>query len=400
MNYKRVHRPYCREGLMLRTKKLRRQRLCLRPVIILPSLVQLGKDPDAGRRAIVLDRIVEYHYRTRKIERGNLMEYRPLGSTGLNVSEIGFGCGNVGGLMIRGEHSDQVKAAARAMELGINYFDTASSYGDGQSETNLGRVLKELSADVYVGTKFRVTTHEPGRIKGNVIASVEQSLTRLQREQVDLIQMHNHVASKAEGGSVAPEEALSEVVDALRELRYQGKVRFWGMTAVGETGALHRVIDSGTLNTVQSVYNLVNPSAGVAVPSGFDMPDYGNLIGRASANGMGVLVIRVLAAGALSGEATRHPVAVPTVAPIGSGRDYGQDQARADGFRFLQQEGYAGGLVEASLRFALGNAGVSSVLVGYSSLEHLEQAVAFAARGPLPPEALARLPEVWAGFTG
>ena len=328
------------------------------------------------------------------------MDYRPLGNTGLNVSEIGFGCGNVGGLMIRGEHSDQVKAAARAIELGINYFDTASSYGDGQSETNLGRVLKELSADVYVGTKFRVTTHEPGRIKGNVIASVEQSLTRLGREQVDLIQMHNHVGTTAEDGSITPEEALSEVVDALRELRGQGKVRFWGMTAVGETEALHRVIDSGTLNTVQSVYNLVNPSAGVAVPSGFDMPDYGNLIERASANGMGVLVIRVLAAGALSGEATRHPVAVPTVSPIGSGRDYDQDRARADRFRFLQQEGYVGSMVEASLRFALGNAGVSSVLVGYSSLEHLEQAVEIAARGPLPPEAMARLPEVWAGFTG
>ncbi len=328
------------------------------------------------------------------------MDYRPLGSTGLNVSEIGFGCGNVGGLMIRGEHSDQVKAVARAMELGINYFDTASSYGDGQSETNLGRVLKELSADVFVGTKFRVTTHEPGRIKGNVITSVEESLTRMQREQVDLIQLHNHVESMAEGGSVAPEEALGEVVDALRELRDRGKVRFWGMTAVGETEALHRVIDSGMLNTVQSVYNLVNPSAGVAVPSGFDMPDYGNLIERASVNGMGVLVIRVLAAGALTGKATRHPVAVPSVAPIGSGRDYGQDQARADGFRFLQQEGYVDNLVEASLRFALGNAGVSSVLVGYSSLEHLEQAVEFAGRGPLSPEAMARLPEVWAGFAG
>ena len=270
------------------------------------------------------------------------MDYRPLGSTGLNVSEIGFGAGNVGGLMIRGEHGEQVKAVARAMELGINYFDTAPSYGDGVSETNLGRVLKELSADVYVGTKFRVTTHEPGRIKGNVIASVEESLTRLQREQVDLMQMHNHVASPSTSsgpadGSVTPEEALGEVVDALRELREQGKVRFFGMTAVGETAALHQIIESGTLNTVQSVYNLVNPSAGTAVPSGFDMPDYGNLIGRASANGMGVLVIRVLAAGALSGEATRHPVAVPSVAPIGSGRDYGQDQARADGFRFLQR---------------------------------------------------------------
>ncbi len=328
------------------------------------------------------------------------MEYRPLGQTGLLVSEIGFGCGNVGGLMIRGEHSDQVRAVARAMDLGINYFDTASSYGNGQSETNLGRVLKELAADVYVGTKFRVTTHEPGQIKGNVIASVEESLARLQREQVDLIQMHNHVASVGERGSVSPEETLSEVVEALQELRNQGKVRFWGMTAVGETDALHRVIGSGALNTIQSVYNLVNPSAGNAVPDGFDMPDYGNQIGLASDQGMGVLVIRVLAAGALSGEDARHPVAVPSVAPNGSGRDYSQDQARAEGFRFLVQEGHAGSLVEASLRFALSNPGVSSVLVGYSSMEHLEQAVQFAGNGPLPPEALAQLPEVWAGFTG
>ena len=327
------------------------------------------------------------------------MDYRSLGKTGLMVSEIGFGCGNVGGLMIRGDHREQVEAVGRAMELGINYFDTAPSYGDGVSETNLGRVLNELSEDVYVGTKFRVTTHEPGRIKGDVIASVEDSLARMQREQVDLMQMHNHVAAMAEGGSVSPEEALGEVVEALRELREQGKVRFWGMTAVGETEALHRIIDSGMLDTVQSVYNLVNPSSGGEVPYGFDMPNYGNLIGRASAKEMGVLVIRVLAAGALSGDPVRHPVAVPSVAPIGSGRDYSQDQERAEGFRFLQQEGYVDNLVEASLRFALGNAGVSSVLVGYSSLDHLEQAVEYAAKGPLPPEALTRMRDVWAGFT-
>lgn len=327
------------------------------------------------------------------------MDHRPLGNTGIDVSEIGFGCGNVGGLMIRGAHGDQLQAVARAMELGINYFDTASSYGDCQSETNLGRVLKELAAEVYVGTKFRVTTHDLGRIKGNVISSVEASLARLQREQVDLIQMHNHVASIGEGGSVSPEEALGEVVEALHVLSGQGKVRFWGMTAVGETAALHRVIGAGSLNSIQSVYNLVNPSAGTAVPDGFDMPDYGNQIQLASENGMGVLVIRVLAAGALSGEESRHPVAVPSVAPIGSSRDYGQDQARAEDFRFLVREGYAASLVEASLRFALSNSGVSSVLVGYSSMEHLEQAVQSAGKGPLPREALERLPDVWAGFT-
>ncbi len=331
---------------------------------------------------------------------GRLMDYRRLGNTGMEVSEIGFGCGNVGGLMIRGGHKDQVRAVERAMELGINYFDTAPSYGDGQSEVNLGRVLKELSAEVYVGTKFRVTTHEPNDIKDNVITSVEESLTRLQREQVDLMQMHNHVASSPEDGSVSPEEAAGQVAEALRELQDQGKIRFGGMTAVGETSALHRIIESGTLNSVQSVYNLVNPSAGTTAPPGFDMPDYKNLIGRASDMGMGVLVIRVLAAGALSGESTRHSVAVSSVAPIGSGRNYQQDQNRAESFRFLQQEGYLSSLVEASLRFALSNTGVSSVLVGYSSLEHLEQAVEFAAKGPLPAEAIARLPEIWGTFTG
>ena len=64
-------------------------------------------------------------------------------------------------------------------------------------------------------------------------------------------------------------------------------------------------------------------------------------------------------------------------------------------FVFCKQQGYVGSLVEASLRFALGNANVSSVLVGYSSLEHLEQAVEYAGRGPLPEEAMNKLREVW-----
>ena len=227
-----------------------------------------------------------------------------------------------------------------------------------------------------------------------------ESLTLLQIERIDHIQTHNHVASMAGGDSVTPEETVGEVVDAPRQLRDQGKVRFWGMTTVGDTEALHRVIDSAKLNAVQSVYNLVNPSAGAEVPTEFDMPNFGNLIGRASANGMGVLVIRVLAAGALTGEAMRHPIAVPSFTPIGSGREYAQDIARTNGFRLLLQEGYVESLVEASLRFALGNTGVSSVLVGYSSMQHPEQAVEFAGRGPLPAEAIERLPQVWGGFAG
>jgi aryl-alcohol dehydrogenase-like predicted oxidoreductase len=73
---------------------------------------------------------------------------------------------------------------------------------------------------------------------------------------------------------------------------------------------------------------------------------------------------------------------------------------RGNRFGFLQSEGYAANLVEASIRFALSRPGVSTVLVGYSSLEHLEQAVEYAGKGPLPGDALAKLPEVWAGFVG
>src|SRR6266852_937344 len=81
---------------------------------------------------------------------------RPLGGTGQTISEIGFGCGNQAGLLVRGERRQQVRIIERAVDLGITYFDTAAQYGNGQSELNLGRVLRELKpAGVLVGTKLQ-----------------------------------------------------------------------------------------------------------------------------------------------------------------------------------------------------------------------------------------------------
>ena len=328
------------------------------------------------------------------------MNYRKLGNTGIDVSEIGFGCGDVGGLMVRGEHADQVRAVARAMELGINYFDTASRYGGGRSETNLGRVLEELSADVYVGTKYSLGEADPSDLKAGVIESVEASLKRLGREQVDLIQLHDRISSQTDlqTRAIAVSDVLGEVREALEALKAQGKVRFYGMTGVGEPSGIKEVVASGMVNAVQTVYNLINSSAGATAPGGFDMPDYDRLIDLAAENQVGVIVIRVLAAGALTGIAERHPVAVPSVAPIGSSRDFQQDETRAREFAFLVDDGFADDMAEASVRFALSNAGVSTVLVGYSDLDHLEKSVRYAAKGPLPAEALARLPQAWAGF--
>jgi len=328
------------------------------------------------------------------------MDYRKFGNTGIEVSEIGFGCGDVGGLMVRGEHAYQVRAVARAMELGINYFDTASRYGGGQSETNLGRVLKELSAEVYVGTKYSLGEADPNDLKAGVIQSVEASLKRLGREQVDLIQLHDRISSQTDVSvrAITVSDVLGEVREALEVLKFQGKVRFYGMTGVGEPKGIHEVVASGLVSTVQTVYNLINASAGAAVPAGFDMPDYDRLIDLSAEKNVGVIVIRVLAAGALTGTSVRHPVAVQTVAPIGSGRDFQQDESRARQFAFIVDEGFAGDMPEASIRFALSNPGVSTVLVGYSDLEHLEKSVQYAAKGPLPAEALARLPRAWSTF--
>lgn len=328
------------------------------------------------------------------------MEYRSLGRTGLRVSRLGFGCGNVGGLIIRGTHQDRARAVTRAMEAGINYFDTAPSYGNGQSEQNLGEVLRELRANVYVGTKVRVAAQELGDLRGAITRSVETSLRRMGRESVDLIQLHNRITRQrqAEDPSLTVQDVLGEVVEAFQRLQSQGKVRYYGITALGDTAALHEVIDSGSFYTAQVCYNLLNPSAGRQVSAGFPSQDFGRLIDRARAQDMGCIGIRVLAAGALSGVETRHPIAVPSVAPIGTGPDYQSDVRLAQTLRFLTQEGHAANLIEAAIRFAWSQAGISTVLVGYSSLDHLEQALAAVERGPLPPAAMERLAQAWQEF--
>jgi aryl-alcohol dehydrogenase-like predicted oxidoreductase len=328
------------------------------------------------------------------------MEYQALGKTGLQVSRLGFGCGNVGGLIIRGTHQDRVNAVTRAMEAGITYFDTAPSYGNGQSEQNLGQVLQELKANVYVGTKVRVAPHELGDLRGAITRSVEASLRRMGRESVDLIQLHNRITRQrqAEDPSLTVQDVLEEVVEAFRQLQAQGKVRYYGITALGDTAALHELIDNGSLYSAQVCYNLLNPSAGQPVPAGFPSQDFGQLIDRARAQGMGCIGIRVLAAGALSGVEARHPIAVPSVAPIGTGPDYRSDVQFAQTLHFLTKEGYAANLIEAAIRFAWSNPGISTVLVGYSSLDHLEQALTAAERGALPAAALGRLAQAWEAF--
>src|SRR5262249_22860179 len=143
-------------------------------------------------------------------------------------------------------------------------------------------------------------------------------------------------------------------------------------------------------------YTPLTRSAAGRPPPSFPAQDFGRLLKRCQAQQMGVIVIRVLAAGALSGTETRHPIAAPAVDPIASAPDYASDARHARMLSALVDEGHAESLVEASLRFALAADQVSTVLLGYSSLEQLEYAAACVGKGPLSSAALARLPALWA----
>ncbi len=325
------------------------------------------------------------------------MEYRTLGKSRLRVSLLGFGCGDTGGLIIRGDPGERERTVARALELGVNYFDTAPSYGQGESEIQLGQVLKRLSAEPYVGTKVGLGVLEMNDVGGAVARSLEASLRRLDREQVDLLQLHNRIGPgrSLDGAFLAVEDVVDEAVPALEKLQREGKIRFWGITGLGEIAALHRLIDAGRLDTVQVCYNLLNPSAGAVVPVDYPAQNFSGLLERAQSQNLGVIAIRALAAGALTDTEERHPTSMKRDNPITSTHGYAADVENARIFRALVRDGWAENLVEAALRFCISQMSVSTMVLGFSSLDHLEHATASVSRGSLPKEALARLPVLW-----
>ena len=290
-----------------------------------------------------------------------------------------------------------LRVVARAIELGVTYFDNAAAYGNGQSEASLGQVLEELGADVLVGTKVQLRLDELDDVENAVYASVEKSLKRLRMERVDLIQLHNRVTRvRLADRAWVDAEGVHAAVRAFKVLQQQGKARYWGINGLGDTDLLHELVGSIGANSIQSCYNLLNPSAGQPIPEGFPFQDYGQLIDRAAEQQTGVIAIRVLAGGALSGSAARHANATPSLDPIATSVTFEEDVARAQRFGFLVEEGYAESLVEAAIRFVIAKPGISTAMVGLSNQDQLEQAVKAAERGPLPAAALERLSQIWA----
>ena len=137
------------------------------------------------------------------------MQRTAFGMTGLDISVLGYGCGTVGGLMIRGTAPDRERAVARSVELGINYFDTAALYGNGVSEEHLGAIWRTLKPDAYIGTKFSTAmdTDRP-----TAAGCLDISLGRLGMDHVDLFQLHNPISFQSEPGTLTPDFVINDVV--------------------------------------------------------------------------------------------------------------------------------------------------------------------------------------------
>src|SRR5437870_5972440 len=145
---------------------------------------------------------------------------------------------------------------------------------------------------------------------------------------------------------------------------------------------------------------MFKPSAGEAMPENYPAQDYRRLFDHTKAAGVGVVGIRVLAGGALSGSAERHPIAGPAPEPIGSAMSYDADLARARRLMPVVKEGFAASLTEAATRFALSHPAMGTILVGMATPQQFEGALAAVQKGPLPPAALDRLSALQQVFAG
>ena len=329
------------------------------------------------------------------------METRIYGRSGLRLSILGFGCGAVGGLMVRGSAADQDRAIGLALDAGINYFDTAVQYGNGVSETNLGRIMgARKPAGIAVGTKVRVPSENFGAIAKTIADSMDGSLSRLKMDHVDIFHLHNPITLNGGGETLSVAQVLGEVVPAFEALRSAGKTRFLGITAIGDTAALHQIIDTEVIDSAQVSYNMLNASAATALPPHYPAQDYGRLFDHTRKAGVGVVGIRVLAAGALTGSADRHPTASAPPEPIGSAHSYEMDLERARRLMPLVTEGFASSLAEAATRFAISHPAMGTILVGMATIEEFEASLTAVLKGPLSPAALDRLNALTISFSG
>ena len=275
------------------------------------------------------------------------MKTRTLGRTGLEVSEIGFGGAPAGLRNYLGEWEPEgedaaeqiARAITRAVELGINYFDTAPGYGSGASERMFGRAIQPFRQRIVLATKLFAET------AADVRRSVDASLERLGVERLDVIQIHGTWYTDAEVERIL---VPGGVLDGLLAVKKKGLARFIGFTTEGVNGPASRLIASGEFDVMQICYNLIYQHP-------YDPTRKAGALFEAEARGMGIVTMRTLTSGIF-------PRWLERVFP-----DVMSDPARQEHLR------------QALLSFVLSNPLVDCALVGMRTAAEVETNAALCA---------------------
>jgi len=313
------------------------------------------------------------------------MKYRKFGNLDWEISEIGFGAWAIGGDMWGPQDDTQsIKALHKALDLGVNFIDTAQGYGSGHSETIIGQVLKDRSEDIYVATKvppknMQWPPPEHAELSevfpsSYIIEECEKSLKRLQRDYVDIYQFHTWVPSF---------NIRDEWLEAMTRLRTQGKIRAIGVSVPDTTpdyviGALAQ----DRVQSVQLIYNI------------FEQYPQLNVFPVCERLGIGVIVRVPFDEGALTGKFTTE-----TTFPEGDVRQHyfrGNNLSavirRVEDIRAFKNKRHPDvSMAEYALRFCLSHPAVSTVIPGIRNIEQAQMNVAASDGTLLAPDELDEL---------
>lgn len=279
------------------------------------------------------------------------MHYRPLGKTGVEVSEIGMGCNRLGEQQEPDSH--WVQLVQYAVEMGVTIFDTAEAYGWGRSEEILGQAIGNRD-DVLIASKVsrEKETSEKSFSAARVLEHVEGSLRRLRRDCIDIYQLHSPSLETMQRDDWA---------QAMQKLKEQGKIRFAGVS-INDTASGRWLIENKLAEVLQVDYSLLSPEIGAEI---FPL---------AEEHGVGILVRMPMARGVLTGKfSSKSDTEGHRAKLLGDKLDDMIERAQPF-LRMAEEQSETSG--QFALRYAISPSAVSAAIPGARTLEQLKQNVA------------------------
>ncbi len=310
------------------------------------------------------------------------MRQRPFGKLGV-ASALTLGGGGIAGIWGQTNREECVATVGEAVDSGIDLLDLAPSYGNGEAESVIGAAFDgKLPPDVRITTKCRVGDTPSDRVYDLLSESLTGSLERMKIDHVDVMFVHNSVALGHEGGErVTTAASVAEAVaPAFERLVAEGRVRYWGLTGIGQADALIELLTNGPRpDYVQCIANLLDSPGGLLRGEGPARPR--DIIAAANANNVAVMGIRAVQAGALTDAIDR---------PLPDGHSELADYARAAPFRDIANEVGKSAAFLAH-QYALSMGGVSTVVLGVKNRDELRECIRAEAAAPMDPALMERI---------